>query len=46
MKILLVTVLQSYRLEADGQIENIKLKQDISIRVKDDLYPIRLLLRK
>lgn len=43
IKILLVTIIQSFKIEADGQLENIKLKQDISVRVKDEMYLIRLL---
>lgn len=45
MKVILVTILQSFKIEADGKIEDMKLKQDISVRFKDDLYNIRLTKR-
>lgn len=45
LKVLLVTILQSFKIEADGKFEDIKLKQDISVRIKDDRYPIRLARR-
>lgn len=42
LKILLVTILQSFIIESDGKLEDIKLKQDISVRIKNDQYSIRL----
>lgn len=45
LKIVLATILQKFRVEADGKLKDIKLKQDISIRFRDDQYPIRLYKR-
>lgn len=45
LKIVLVTLLQSFKLETDGKLSDLKLKQDISVRFKDDNYPVRLLKR-
>lgn len=42
MKIILVTILQSYIIEADGKVEDIQLKTDISVRAKHEIYPIRI----
>ncbi|KAJ8976119.1 hypothetical protein NQ317_019384 [Molorchus minor] len=42
MKIMLVTILQHYIIEADGKLEDKKLKTDISVRFKDEIYPIRI----
>lgn len=39
---ILATILQHYEVETDGTLQEKKLKADISIRFKDDLYPIRL----
>lgn len=45
LKIILVTILRSFKVESDGELEDIRLKQDISIRAKDDMYPIMLFKR-
>lgn len=42
LKIILVTILQNYIVEADGKLEDIQLKTDISVRTKDEMYPIRI----
>lgn len=42
MKIILVTILQNYVVETDGTLEDIRLKTDISVRTKDEIYPIRI----
>ncbi|KAJ8921982.1 hypothetical protein NQ315_008619 [Exocentrus adspersus] len=42
IKIILVTVLQRYAIEADGKLKDIPLKSDISVRPKDGIYPIRI----
>ncbi|KAJ8921983.1 hypothetical protein NQ315_008620 [Exocentrus adspersus] len=42
MKIILVTILQRYAVEADGKLEDKPLKNDISVRFKDEIYPIRI----
>ncbi|KAJ8935057.1 hypothetical protein NQ318_002686 [Aromia moschata] len=46
MKVMLVTILQSYIIEADGKLEEKPLKADISVRFKDEIYPIRIKKRK
>ncbi|CAH1185633.1 unnamed protein product [Phyllotreta striolata] len=46
MKIMLVTILQHFQIETDEKFSNLQLKTDISIRPKNDRFPIRLLLRK
>lgn len=45
MKILLVTVLQSFKIDTDLKFEDIELKRDIIVSFKGDIYPIKLLKR-
>ncbi|XP_060524874.1 cytochrome P450 4c3-like [Cylas formicarius] len=42
LKIILTTVLQKYEIEADGSLKDLALTTDISVRSKDNIYPIRL----
>ncbi|KAG5888996.1 hypothetical protein JTB14_033926 [Gonioctena quinquepunctata] len=42
MKIMLITILQDFVVETDGELADKKLKMDISIRFKDECYPVRL----
>lgn len=42
LKIVLVTILKNFIIESDGTLEDLKLKTDISIRPKNECFPIRL----
>ncbi|XP_049821133.1 cytochrome P450 4C1 isoform X2 [Aethina tumida] len=42
MKTTLATVLRNFIIESDGKLADKKLKTDISVRFKDDLYPVRI----
>lgn len=42
LKIILASVLKEYVIEADGKFQDYPLKADISVRFKNDQYPIRV----
>lgn len=42
IKTVIATILKSYVIEADGTLDDIQLKTDISVRTIDHRYPIRL----
>jgi hypothetical protein len=46
LKIILTSILKEYVVCADGTIEDIALKADISVRTKNKQYPIRIEKRK
>ena len=46
IKIVLVSILQTYFVEADGKLEEKGLTSDISVRFKDKKYPIRIKKRE
>ncbi|XP_030751733.1 uncharacterized protein LOC115879181 [Sitophilus oryzae] len=42
MKVIIVTFLQRFAVEADGSLRDKELTADISVRFKDETYPIRI----
>ncbi|CAH1183262.1 unnamed protein product [Phaedon cochleariae] len=42
LKILLVTILQNFEVQSEGKLEDKKLKMDISVRFRDEIYSIML----
>ncbi|CAH1260895.1 unnamed protein product [Diabrotica balteata] len=46
LKIILVTILQNFEMKSIGKLEDIKLKTDISVRPKDECFPVQIRKRQ
>ncbi|KAI2474103.1 hypothetical protein C4B38_000184 [Diabrotica virgifera virgifera] len=46
LKIILVTILQNFEIESAGKLGDIKLKTDISVRPKDECFPVQIRKRQ